>query len=111
MISNGFEFYSHWRKTFDAMTTKKKVQRSHFPTILPHCCTNFYGSKSLTFSCASSPCSACSILQAYKACTIAPRRRQLYTGNDLSGIIDFQKIKAFVNVRKVNNVMADYPTS
>jgi len=36
-------------ENFDAMTTKKKVQRSHFPTILPHFCTNFYSSKSLTF--------------------------------------------------------------
>ena len=51
MIGNGFEFYFHWRKTFDAMTTKKKVQRSHFPTILPYFCTNFYGSKSQTFPC------------------------------------------------------------
>jgi len=25
MIGNGFEFYFHWMKTFDAMTTKKKV--------------------------------------------------------------------------------------
>ena len=53
MIGNGFEFYFHWRKTFDAMTTKKKVQRSHFPTILPHFWTSFYGSKSLTFPCES----------------------------------------------------------
>jgi len=35
----------------DAMTTKKKVQRSHVPTILPHFCTNFYGSRGLTFPC------------------------------------------------------------
>jgi len=36
MIGNGFEFYFHWRKTFDVMIKKEKVQRSNFPTILPH---------------------------------------------------------------------------
>ena len=52
MIGNGFEFYFHWRKTFDVMIKKKeKVQRSHFPTILPHFCANFYSSKSLIFPC------------------------------------------------------------
>ena len=51
MIGNGFEFYFHWRKTFDVMLKKEKVQRSHFPMILPHFCTNFYSSKSLIFPC------------------------------------------------------------
>jgi len=51
MIDNGFEFYLHQRKNFDAVIRKEKVQRSHFPTIkfLPHFCINFYGSKSLIF--------------------------------------------------------------
>ena len=41
-----FCFFS-FRKTFDVMIRKEKekVQRSHFRTILPHFCTNFYGSK------------------------------------------------------------------
>ena len=52
MIGNGFEFYFHWRKTFDVMIKKEKVQQSsHFPT---HFCTNFYSSKSLIFPCE--PC-------------------------------------------------------
>ena len=34
MIGNGLEFYFHWKKTFDVMIRKEKVQRSHFPTIL-----------------------------------------------------------------------------
>ena len=29
MIGNGFEFYFHWRKPFDVMIRKEKVQRSH----------------------------------------------------------------------------------
>ena len=49
MIGNGFEFYFHWRKSFDVVIKKEKVQRSHFPTILLHFCTNFYSSKSLIF--------------------------------------------------------------
>ena len=75
MIGNGFEFYFHWRKTFDAMTTKKKVQRSHFPTILPHFCTNFYGSKSLTFPC-DSPGHSEQTLRAWGGayqCVLSPR--------------------------------------
>jgi len=27
MMGNGFEFYFHWRKTFDVMIEKEKVQR------------------------------------------------------------------------------------
>ena len=49
MIDNRFEFYLHQRKNFDPVIRKEKVQRSHFPTILPHFCINFYGSKSLIF--------------------------------------------------------------
>ena len=51
MIGKGFEFYFHWRETFDVMIKKKKRKRSHFPTILPHFCANFYSSKSLFFPC------------------------------------------------------------
>ena len=51
MIGNGFEFYFYQRKTFDVMIKKEKVQRSHFPIILPHFCTNFYTSKNLIFPC------------------------------------------------------------
>ena len=109
MIGNGFEFYFHWRKTFDAMTTKKKVQRSHFPTILPHCCTNFYGSKSLTFPCASSP-----VLVPYcKLTRHVPLHQE--GGNSTLAMISMASLTFrrsrhyFVNVRKVNNVMADVP--
>ena len=51
VIDNGFEFYFHQRKTFDVMIWKEKVQRTHFPTILQHFCTNYYGSKTLNFPC------------------------------------------------------------
>jgi len=47
----GFEFYFHWRKTFDVTIWNEKVQRTHFPTIIPHFCTNYYSSKSRIFPC------------------------------------------------------------
>jgi len=48
MIGNGFEFYFHWRKTFDVM---KKCSKGHIFLRFHHIFgpTNFYSSKSLIF--------------------------------------------------------------
>ena len=74
MIGNGFEFYFHWRQTFDVSMIKKSAK----VTFSYNFTTFFYSSKGLIFPCDedSGSCSASLLTVSAIGITLVHARKE-----------------------------------